>query len=259
MEFEVFDDGIVICGDCTNQEVINKVVEHTGHVGLIIADPPYGNVVDEKWDRVIVSAEEFASWMCKWTEQWADSALLNGGAFYVWGGIGSVGFRPFMRYMCNVEMSGKFELSNLITWKKRRAYGVKNNYLFTREECAYFVKGLAKKPLKFNIPLLAEKRGYMGYNKKYPAKSEYYRRTNVWTDITEIMRGKKHPTEKAQKLHEIMIEVHTDQGDWVIDPFAGSGVTAFAARKLGRKFAIVEFDKAYYEVLVKRLKGIPLE
>jgi site-specific DNA-methyltransferase (adenine-specific) len=191
--------------------------------------------------------------MVEWTRLWTQY-LHPGGAFYVWGGTGSPGFRPFFRYLSTAEIPGEFELANLITWKKRRGYGVQNNYLYTREECAFFVNGNAKKPRTFHVPYLDEERGYAGYNEKYPAKDSRFRRTNVWTDITEIMRGKIHPTQKQQKLHEIMIEVHTDVGEYVIDPFAGSGVTALAARKLGRKFIIIENDVEHFDATVKRLE-----
>jgi hypothetical protein len=59
------------------------------------------------------------------------------------------------------------------------------------------VKGNAKKPRVFNVPLLDKKRGYTGYNKKYPAKSEFFMRSNVWTDVTEIVQEKLHPTQKT--------------------------------------------------------------
>lgn len=252
---EVFPDGYAILGDCTSLEVRMKAFELIDKVGLIIADPPYGNIVAEGWDKVKTSDDVFASWMKSWTLNWA-SNLLPGGAFYVWGGIGIPGFRPFLKYLPQAEVLGYFELANLITWKKKRAYGLTHNYLFTREECAYFTNGPAKKPRKFNIPLLDTKRGYAGYNAKYPAKSEFYRRTNVWTDITEIMRGKLHPTQKTQKLHEIMIEIHTDPGEYVIDPFGGACTTAFAARKLGRKFLVVEKDENYFNAAVKLLSVV---
>lgn len=253
LTIQSFPDGIVVLGDSTDETVIEEIKKITEKVGLIIADPPYGNIVDEVWDKTKQTDKEFALWMVDWTMHYANSLLLDGGAFYVWGGIGIPGFRPFLHYCHDVEIKKEFELANLITWKKRRAYGTANNYLFTREECAYFVKGSSKKPRKFHIPLLNEKRGYSGFNTKYPAKSEFYRRSNVWTDVNELMRGKVHPTEKAQRLHEIMIEIHTDVGEWVVDPFAGSGVTALAARKLGRKFAIVENDKTYFDNIVERL------
>ena len=43
-------------------------------------------------------------------------------------------------------------------------------------------------------------------------------------------------------------------GDWVIDPFAGAGTTAYACRELGRKFVIIENQKEYYDDLVERLR-----
>ena len=259
IKIEKFSDGYAILGNSTDADLIRFVHNDLiDQVGLIVTDPPYGNVVNEKWDKVSVTDEEFSNWMISWTREWS-TILSDGGAFYVWGGIGSPKFRPFLRYLHDVEEKGKFELANLITWKKKRGYGVQNNYLFTREECAYFVKGNAKKPKTFNVPLLEEKRGYAGYNPKYPAKSEFFRRTNVWTDVNEIFQGKVHPTQKTQKLHEIIIEVHTEPGDWVIDPFAGAGTTAFAARKLGRKFVIIEKNNEYFETLVKNLRVDSIE
>ncbi len=233
-----------------------QVRQLIGDVPLIIADPPYGNIVSEKWDRVDATDDDFCNWMVAWTSNWADKCLLPGGAFYVWGGVGKPGFRPFLKYLCDIERSGsKLELANLITWSKKRAYGVQNNYLWTREECAYFVNGNAKKPRTFHVPLLDTKRGYAGYNKKYPAKSEFYRRTNVWTDINELFRGKVHPTQKAQRVIEVPIEVHTDPGECVIDPFAGSGTTAMACRKLGRRFVVIENDEKIFDGMVERLRG----
>ena len=248
-----FIDGYVIHGDSTDTEVLETVRAIAPDLTLIIADPPYGDIVNEAWDKIKGSDIDFAQWMIGWTRDW--SALLKpGGAFYVWGGIGRPKFRPFFHYMANIEKETDLEIANLITWKKKRGYGVQNNYLFTREECAYLTKGSAKKPAVFNIPLLEEKRGYAGYDENYPAKSEFYRRTNVWTDITEILKGKLHPTQKQQRLHEVMIEVHTNAGDWVVDPFAGAGTTALAARKLGRRFVVVEQDIEHFETILRSLQ-----
>jgi DNA modification methylase len=125
----------------------------------------------------------------------------------------------------------------LLTWRKKRAYGKSDAYLFTREECVMLVKGgLPKgKPKTFNIPLLAEERDYPGYSKKYPAKSKYLRRTNVWNDVTELLKGKIHPAEKPSRLAEIMIETSSRPGDLIVDLFAGSDSTGLAAEKLGRR------------------------
>ena len=253
VRIERVDGGYAVCADATIPGVRARVRELTGDVPLIIADPPYGKVLSEKWDRVNQSDHEFCGWMVSWTRTWAE-VLSSGGSMYVWGGIGKVGFRPFFRYLVSAELPGEFELANLITWKKRRGYGKPRDYLFCREECAWFVKGDAKRPLCFNIPLLEVKRGYAGYNAKYPAKSEFLRRSNVWVE-PELLRGKVHPAQKAQRVIEVPIEVHTQPGEWVIDPFAGSGTTALAARKLGRRFMVIENDEATFEAMLARLRA----
>lgn len=256
MRIEKFDDGYAFCADSTVPGVRAQVRELTGDVPLIVADPPYGNILSVRWDNWRGTDEDkFADWMIGWTRVWS-TCLLPNAAFYVWGGIGTPGFRPFFKYLSQIERENDIGLmiANLITWKKKRAYGIQHNYLFTREECAYLFKGEdIKKPRCFNVPLLEAKRGYVGYNKKYPAKSEHLRRTNVWTDVTEVMRGKVHDAQKAQRVIEVPIEVHTKPGEWVIDPFAGSGTTAFAARKLGRKFVVIENDEETFDSMVHRL------
>lgn len=254
MKLKRYDDGIVVCADCTSDELVSFAKQELKNVPLIVTDPPYGNIVNEKWDKTKLTASEFADWMLSWTKQWTP-LLHENAAFYVWGGIGLPKFRPFLHYLSRVEDEiDELLIANVITWGKKRAYGVQHNYLFTREECVYLFKGNnIKKPRCFNVPLLDTKRGYAGYNKKYPAKSEYKRRTNVWTDITEIMRGKKHATQKAQRLYEVAIEVHTQPGECVLDIFAGAGTCAQAARKLGRRFFVVEKDPALFDQIVESL------
>lgn len=255
MRVETFDDGIAILGDCTDSTVIDRARQElpSGLCPLIITDPPYGNILSAHWDKTTKKDVEFAQWMIDWTKAWG-TLLETNAAFYVWGGIGKKGFRPFFHYLVNIEDHG-FELGNYITWGKKRGYGVQNNYLFTREELAYLVKGNAKKPRTFNVPHLTTVRGYAGYNKDYPAKSEFYRRTNVWTDINEMFRGKVHDAQKPVRLIEVPIEVHTNPGEYVIDMFAGSGTTALAARNRGRKFIVVENDPVSFDILIGRLRN----
>ena len=269
-----FQNGYAIRGSFPNPEVLKAIACVSPKDAracrpifpLVIADPPYGNIVDEDWDRIETNDRKFCEWMIHWTMVLVPM-LREGGALYVWGGVGKPNFRPFYRYVVEVEDRTRLTLANHITWSKKRAYGVQNNYLFTREELAYFILGDPKKPATFHIPLLETKRGYAGYNEKYPAKSEFFRRTNVWMDTTEIFSGKVHPTEKPARVMEIPIEVHTDpvstsidpaapgdRNSWVLDPFAGSGTTALAAIKLGRKFIVVERDPKIFDEMVARIE-----
>lgn len=52
-----------------------------------------------------------------------------------------------------------------------------------------------------------------------------------------------------------MIEASSNEGDKVIDPFAGSCSTAVACKRMGRKFIMIEQDAEYCEIGRKRLKA----
>jgi len=199
-------------------------------IPLIIADPPYVDILPEKWDRGASQYDKLAALI--------ERLLVPGGTAYVWGGIGKPCNRVFFDWLSRVERETALHIHTLITWSKKRAYGTAHNFLFTREECAMLVKG--DRPRTFNIPLLDVKRGYAGYSEKYPAKSEYLRRTNVWTDVTEIFKGKIHPAEKPARLAEIMIETSSRSGELVLDPMAGSGSTGVAAVRLERPCLLIE-------------------
>ncbi|MCI8476405.1 MAG: site-specific DNA-methyltransferase [Clostridia bacterium] len=47
--------------------------------------------------------------------------------------------------------------------------------------------------------------------------------------------------------------MHTNEGDVVIDPFAGSGTTGAACLNTGRKFIGIELNKEYFEIAAERL------
>jgi DNA modification methylase len=240
-----FKDGIVINGKFGSPEVEAILKEYEHKLPLIVADPPYGEIVKNEWDKGVKSSDYMA-----WTEE-CQKYLAKGASLYMWGGIGKPHNRIFFDWLSKVEDETGLTLRNLITWKKRRAYGKKDDYLFTREECAWLVNG--EKPKTFHIPYLDQERGYAGFNKDYPAKSKYLRRSNVWTDINELFVGKVHIAQKPERLAEIMIETHTKKGDTVMDPFAGSGSSGMAARKLGRRFILIEMDPSNYKIIVDRL------
>ena len=65
----------------------------------------------------------------------------------------------------------------------------------------------------------------------------------------------KHPTQKPLALVERCLRASTNSGDLVVDPFAGSGATAVASFRLGRKFLVCERDQEYVDLIRKRLSA----
>lgn len=64
-----------------------------------------------------------------------------------------------------------------------------------------------------------------------------------------------HLTVKPVDLMERLIEVFSVQGQTVLDPFVGSGTTALAAVRTGRRFVGFEIEKRYVEIASARLRA----
>jgi len=83
--------------------------------------------------------------------------------------------------------------------------------------------------------------------------------SDVWTDIHRIRHRKRrdeHPCQLPVHLMERLILMSSDEGDIVLDPFIGTGTTAIAAKKLGRKFIGIDIDPKYVEITNQKLDEI---
>jgi len=61
-----------------------------------------------------------------------------------------------------------------------------------------------------------------------------------------------HPTQKPQKLFMRIIHDYSKPNTIILDPFLGSGTTAYCAKKLGRKCIGIEIEEKYCEIAAKR-------
>ena len=80
--------------------------------------------------------------------------------------------------------------------------------------------------------------------------------TDVWWLTIVSPTGKEktgYPAQKPLKLLERIIAVHSDEGDHVLDFFAGSGTTGVAAAQLGRQFTLIDNNPEALAVMQRRL------
>jgi len=69
----------------------------------------------------------------------------------------------------------------------------------------------------------------------------------------ERLRNPKHPAQKPVKLLSHIINIASNTGDIIFDPFMGVGSTAVAAKKCGRRFVGCEIDKTYFDAACTRI------
>ena len=85
----------------------------------------------------------------------------------------------------------------------------------------------------------------------YPDKKQYYSKYQYFNQIKG--KGKLHPTQKPIEYIKGLIEISSNEGDIILDPFIGSGTTGVAALQLNRNYIGFELDKEYHKVAEQRL------
>jgi site-specific DNA-methyltransferase (adenine-specific) len=65
-----------------------------------------------------------------------------------------------------------------------------------------------------------------------------------------------HPTQKPLDLIRYLLLTYSNKGDTVFDGYSGSGTTAHACLKEGRKFIGSELDETYFKKSVQRLQNV---
>ncbi len=123
---------------------------------------------------------------------------------------------------------------DILIWHKTNAMPLFNNkYLTDKEYCLYFRKG------------------------GYCAPQSYEDAKTVW-DMPINATDKKrfnHCTIKPLSIIETLVRNSTTGGGTILDPFAGSGTTAVAAKNLGRHYIGFEIDEKWAMIARNRLNN----
>jgi site-specific DNA-methyltransferase (adenine-specific) len=96
------------------------------------------------------------------------------------------------------------------------------------------------------------------YRKIYMHESKGKPCTNLWDDLHSIAMGselRKYPTQKPISLLHRIIEMSTNEGDIILDPMAGSGTTALAARPLNRDCILFENNSDAVDIINQNIKA----
>ncbi len=106
---------------------------------------------------------------------------------------------------------------------------------------------------------LIVKQGKVPVLKRYLAESKGTQINDVQTDISPVVAANKsertgYPTQKPLALYERIIKASSNEGDIVLDPFAGCATTCIAAERLGRRWIGIDINKEAQTVVLDRLQ-----
>lgn len=200
-------------GDCL--ELMRGVPD--GSVDMICTDPPFGmdyqsNRRTVKEQHAKIAGDKDLDWLPEFVEE-SHRVARDGTAHYF--------FCSFHKIdIFKQQLERKFKVKNLLVWEKNNhgTGDLKGDFAPKAEFCWFVHKGRA---------LLRGKRD--------PNIFRFARTQN-----------ELHPTQKPVDLIEYLIEKFSDPGQTVLDPFAGSGTTAVAAERSGRRWICIERDESYY-------------
>ena len=86
--------------------------------------------------------------------------------------------------------------------------------------------------------------------------------SDVWWHTIVSPTGKEktgYATQKPEALVRRMVQASTRPGDWCLDFFAGSGTLGVAARRLGRRFVLIDSSADAVDVARRRLAALEAE
>jgi site-specific DNA-methyltransferase (adenine-specific) len=227
-------------------------------VDLLILDPPYNlnkSFNERKFSRLPV--EEYTQWL---REMFSclKMTLKETASIYIcgeWHTSASI-------YTAASEF---FKVRNRITWEREKGRGATRNWKNSSEDIWFCT---VSDDYTFNVDQVKLRRKVIAPYRENGRPKDWketdsgnFRDTapsNIWTDITipfwSMPENTDHPTQKSEKLIARLMLASSNPGDFVFDPFLGSGTTSVVAKKLGRKYLGIEIDREFCLLAEKRLE-----
>ncbi|MHB8272000.1 site-specific DNA-methyltransferase [Bradyrhizobium sp.] len=221
----------ILCGDSTKAEDVDRVLDGK-KPRLMVTDAPYGVDYDANWrneaDRAngkpygasaigTVENDERVDW----SEAWS---LFPGNVAYCWHAD-----RHASTVQSSLESVG-FEIVCQVIWAKSRLIISRGDYHWQHEPCWYAVRK-------------GKKHNWSGDRSQ----------TTLWT-IEHAKSETGHSTQKPIECMRRPIQNNSKPGDYVYEPFAGSGTTIIAAEMMNRYCLAIELAPNYVDVCVRRFQ-----
>ena len=255
--FEISPNFKLIQGNCI--DVMETLEEKL--FDLIFADPPYflsndgitcqsGKMVKVnkgEWDRSRGFNEDI-----EFTEKWllaCKRILKDTGSIWISGTLHFIYKIGFL-----LEKLG-FKIINDIVWfKPNSPPNLSCRYFSHSHEIILWAKKANKKKHHFNYKIMKSWNNPKDKIKKFDKQMR-----SIWW-IPLIPQEEKqfgaHPTQKPLELLNRIISSSTRKGNYILDPFNGSGTTGIVSNYLKRKYLGIEIKSEYIDLTIKRFNKI---
>lgn len=256
----------VILGDCI--KVMDNLSKKypDGIFDLVFADPPYNLSKNYKIYDDELADQEYVEWCNRWIKLCVKLTKPTGSIFLL--------NIPKWALAHAVTLNKIAYLQNWIVWdalstpkgkimpahyallyytKSPKVYTYNNDIKLDSPE--YCLRSSCIKNRKnVTLPLigLSGKLSSVQQNHTVPI-------SDIWWDVFRIKHKKNrdnHPCQLPDKLMDRIINIFSNEGDMVFDPFAGAGTTAIRAKINKRLYTTIEIDPLYKGITEKKLQEL---
>ena len=238
------------CGDCIEELAKLK----PGTARLVFADPPYNQGIDYGPGRKAdsLSDEAYLAWCRRWIKACV-RVLTDDGSLWV---------------MISDEYADHFGLllreaglhrRSWIKWYETFGVNCTNNF----NRCSRHIFYCVKNPRRFVFDTDAVSRPSDRQSKYADSRANPHGKLwdNVWC-IPRLVENSRErlpdfPTQLPLALIRPIVLCASQPGDFVIDPFSGSGTTGVAAVESGRRFIGIEANQKFARLAGERISTTP--
>lgn len=234
--------GLLFEGDCL--DILRRMRDDV--VDTVFADPPFNlGKAYGKNSNDLRSNDEYIEWCHQWMSHCA-RILKPGGAFFVYN-------LPKWNFMLGSYLMESLELHfrHAIAIEMKNSLPISGRLYPAHYSLLYMTKGKPKTFRKIRTPIQVcrhcggEIRDYGGHRHAMNPKGVNLK--DVWTDIPPVrhwkFKSKKRPANAlSTKILDRVVEMTTNVGDTVFDPFGGSGTTFAVCERRQRRWIGVELD-----------------
>jgi DNA modification methylase len=214
-------------------------------IDLVIIDPPYS--LDYEFPNDKLSYKEQGNFMIQYGKL-IYSRLKDGGTVCV---FMSQEMSHYL-YFSFTQKGNHFVWQNEIVWNRDGGQMPTSKFGVCHENILIFTKGNSYKT--FNLDELRVKSKYAETDKRLNPKGK--NPGDVWyvpalfgkklERLVDDVTGKAlHPTQKPLDVILPLVIAYSNEGDYVLDCFSGSGTTAVACKKLNRNFVGCDKELKY--------------
>lgn len=246
------DCGLLYEADCL--DILPQIADES--IDTVFADPPfnlakkYGKKVND--DRTCV---EYLIWCKRWLDE-CIRIIKPGGAVFIYN-------LPKWNILIGAHLTeGGLDFRHWIAVNMKLSLPIPGRLYPSHYSLLYFTKGKPNTFNKIRTPIETcrhcggEIKDYGGHRSAMNPNGVNL--TDVWNDISPVrhwkFKSRKRKTNQlSTKIVERVVNISTEEGDIVLDPFGGSGTTFDVCERRNRFWIGIEMENC--DVIIERLQN----